>query len=90
MFVSLLFELSESLEVFKMLGKPIVEIEPNVDAKLLNCLSLAKLTRSQVDDKGPDCINEAFIGLMRSNLSHSATADRYKLHPLINWYIMMR
>ena len=62
MFVSLLFELSESLEVLKMLGKPIVEIEPNVDAKLLNCLSLAKLTEFRVEESRPDCINEAFIG----------------------------
>ena len=38
-----------------------------------HCSSLAKLTRSQVDEKGPDCINEAFIGLKMSKSSHSTT-----------------
>ena len=73
MSVSLLFESSESLEVFRTLGKPIVEMEPNVVTKLLNCLSLAKLAGSNVEESGPDCINEALLDLMLSKSSHSAT-----------------
>ena len=60
--MSLLFELSESFEVFRMLWKPIVENESIVVAKLLNCLPLAKLAVPKVDERGPECINEALLG----------------------------
>ena len=47
MFVSLLCELFESLEV--VVGKPIVEIESTVVTKLLNCFSSAKLALFKVE-----------------------------------------
>ena len=55
----------------RTLGKPMVEID--IVAKLLNCLSLALLALSNVDEKTPDVINEAFIEELRINLSHSTT-----------------
>ena len=56
-----------------MLGKPIVENESIVVATLLNCFSLAKLAGSKVDERGPECINEALLGWYVSKSSHSAT-----------------
>ena len=50
----------------RTLGKPMVEID--IVAKLLNCLSLALLALSNVDEKTPDFINEAFIEELRINL----------------------
>ena len=61
MFLSLLYESFESFEVLRKLGKPIVDRETDV-TKLLNCLSLAVLARSRVEENTPDCINVAFIG----------------------------
>ena len=60
--MALLFKLFESFAVFRMLGKPIVDNESIVVAKLLNCLPLAKLAVSKVDERGPECINEALLG----------------------------
>ena len=53
-----------------MLGKPIVE---TVVTKLLNCLPLATLASSRVEERNPDVINEALFGRNVSKSSHSTT-----------------
>ena len=72
MFLSLLHESFESFEVLRKLGKPIVDRETDV-TKLLNCLSLAKLALSNVEERNPDFINEALFGRIVSKSSHSTT-----------------
>ena len=72
MFLSLLHESFESFEVLRKLGKPIVDRETDV-TKLLNCLSLAKLALSNVEERNPDVINVALLVVLISNLSHSTT-----------------
>ena len=52
--------------------EPIVDRETDV-TKLLNCLSLAKLALSNVEERNPDFINEALFGRIVSKSSHSTT-----------------
>ena len=66
-----------------MLGKPMLDIELTVVAKLLNCLPFATLASSGVEERNPDVINEALFGRNVSKSSHSTTETVQKRDPLI-------
>ena len=57
-----------------MLGKPMLDSKlTEIVTKLLNCLSLAMLALSNVEERNPDFINEALFGRIVSKSSHSTT-----------------